>query len=183
MKNIVFSLLAFALIGCGGGKNKTNIELLQDMFDQESLKAQDWDPKRKGEPAVLVPPENTIPRNHKVYKYKGDFEAAEKNLSNELASDFSPEVIDRGRELFVRNCAMCHGETGKGEGQIAQYMPLKPPVLVSEKVMNFKDGRIFHIITEGQGVMGSHASQIRSSKDRWAVVNYIRLLQKNAKNQ
>jgi hypothetical protein len=55
------------------------------------------------------------------------------------------------------------------------------PPLTSDKVKAFKDGRIFHIITDGQGLMGSYASQIRNESDRWAIVNYVRTLQRQAK--
>ncbi len=42
---------------------------------------------------------------------------------------------------------------------------------------------IYHIITNGQNVMPSYASQI-TREERWAIVNYIRVLQraKNAKD-
>ena len=38
-------LFLVSLVACNGGDNQTNIELIQDMMDQESVKAQDWDPK------------------------------------------------------------------------------------------------------------------------------------------
>jgi mono/diheme cytochrome c family protein len=39
---------------------------------------------------------------------------------------------------------------------------------------------IYHIITVGQNVMPSYASQV-TREERWAIVNYIRALQR-AKN-
>jgi mono/diheme cytochrome c family protein len=39
---------------------------------------------------------------------------------------------------------------------------------------------IYHIITNGQNVMPSYASQV-TREERWAIVNYIRVLQR-AKN-
>ena len=57
-----------------------------------------------------------------------------------------------------------------------------PPSLHSEKVRNWKDGNIFHVITEGQNIMPSYSSQL-TRQERWAVVLYIRALQRaqNAK--
>ncbi len=58
---------------------------------------------------------------------------------------------------------------------------LKPPPLISDKIIGVADGAIFHIISDGQGVMSSYAFQLVDEKDRWAIVNYVRSLQKLAK--
>jgi mono/diheme cytochrome c family protein len=54
-----------------------------------------------------------------------------------------------------------------------------PPSLLSEKVRAWPDSRIFHIITRGQNLMPSYASQILP-EDRWAAVHYVRALQRAA---
>jgi mono/diheme cytochrome c family protein len=58
-----------------------------------------------------------------------------------------------------------------------------PPTLHSDKVRNWADANIYHVISNGQNVMPSYAKQI-SRDDRWAIVNYIRVLQRsqNAKD-
>ena len=50
----------------------------------------------------------------------------------------------------------------------------------SNRAREFSDGMIYHIITNGQNVMPSYASQI-TREERWAIVNYVRVLQR-AKN-
>ncbi|RME15196.1 MAG: cytochrome c [Bdellovibrio sp.] len=178
----LFILSVLFVLGCNAGKDKTNIELVQGMMDQESIKAQDWDPKNPHSRTMRTPPAGTVPRGYTPYKYKKyEADLAEKNLKNPLAGVFTPQVLKEGHKYFQIYCALCHGAQGKGDGQIAAYMPLKPPPLISERVKNFKDGRIFHIITMGKGVMGSYANQIISPKSRWAVVNYIRTLQRKKK--
>jgi mono/diheme cytochrome c family protein len=52
--------------------------------------------------------------------------------------------------------------------------------LHSERIRSFEDGRFYHVITNGKNIMPSYAAQI-SREERWAIVNYIRVLQK-AKN-
>ena len=42
------------------------------------------------------------------------------------------------------------------------------------------DGKIFHTITNGINLMGSHASQI-NPEDRWRIVMYIHQLQNDNK--
>jgi mono/diheme cytochrome c family protein len=177
----MFFLPVLTLAGCNGGKNLTNIELIQGMMDQISIKSQDWDPKQGDKVQMRMPPEGTVPRGFTPYKYATDPEGAEKNVANPFAGDDSPQMIERGKKYFSINCAVCHGPSGKGDGTVVEKMPVKPPSLLSDKVKNFKDGRIFHIMTAGQGVMGSYASQITDPDNRWAVVNYVRNLQKQGK--
>ncbi len=176
----ILPLILLSLLGCNAGKNKTNIEVVQNMMDQISVKAQDWNKNNPEIPTGLVPPKGTVPVGFKPYPFTGDPIGAEQNLKNPLMGDFSPEVIDLGRERYEIYCKVCHGPAGNGDGLVAPAMILKPPSLNSDKVKAFKDGRIFHIITDGQGVMGSYWSQIRSEKERWSVVNYVRSLQKRS---
>jgi mono/diheme cytochrome c family protein len=184
MKTSILSVallsLSSLLVGCNGSKNQTNVELIQGMMDQISVKAQDWDPQLDGKSGMRLPPEGTIPRNKKYYKYTDPIQA-ERGLKNPLRGESGPEVITLGKMRYDIACAVCHGAAGDGTGPVAAKMPVKPPSLLSEKVRDFKDGRIFHIITKGQGLMGNYANQIINERDRWAVVNYIRNLQKNAK--
>src|SRR5262249_8093574 len=54
----------------------------------------------------------------------------------------SPESVARGREMYVKTCAGCHGETGKGDGTqdqgTADGMPPRPRALTRGV---FKGGR------------------------------------------
>ena len=60
----------------------------------------------------------------------------------------------------------------------------KPPSLHNQKVLNWSDGNIYHVITNGQNVMPSYSEQV-SVDDRWAIIHYIRTLQrsKNASDE
>ncbi|HAG92260.1 MAG TPA: cytochrome c [Bdellovibrionales bacterium] len=177
MKRLSSIAALFLLVGCNGGKNQTNIELVTNMMDQQSVKSQDWVPEDGDKLQMRQPPEGTVPRGFYVYPYPNDPEASA-NLKNPHAGDFSPELLAQGQKMYDIYCAVCHGHGAKGDGTVAEKMPLRPPSLLTDKVRNFSDGRIFHIVTRGQGVMGSYSSQIVHPDDRWAVVNYIRSLQK-----
>ena len=160
---------------CSGGKNRTDFEIFHDMIKQKNIKAQEGDEKGT---FMRLPPENTRARNREYYPYKGDLEGAEKNLQNPFQGQFSPELIGIGKRQYERACVYCHGVTGAGEGAVAAKMTVKPPSLLAEKAVNYSDGRLYHIIHEGQGLMGSYRRQVRGEKERWALVNYIRMLQK-----
>jgi hypothetical protein len=62
LTNILFIFVSAALLtSCSAGKDKTNVELIQDMMDQKNLKSQDYDEFSKT-PSNRVPPEGTVPQ-------------------------------------------------------------------------------------------------------------------------
>jgi mono/diheme cytochrome c family protein len=158
-------------------KDQPNVELVQNMMESPAYKAQDHNPEAVDGRSMLLPPENTVAKNHLPYRYKGKPADAAKYLSNPFANE---DTMARGKEMYETYCLVCHGKTGAGEGTVAEYMALKPPSLVTDKVKKMSDAEIYHIIADGRGLMGSYATQVVSD-DRWKIVNYVRELQKNAK--
>ena len=180
----LFTLLGIIMVGCGPTKNKPNVELIQDMMEQPALKAQDFQPYDREKSSMLVPPKGSWPKNAKPYLYKGDPIGAGKNLVNPYAGSIDAEFLDQGRRHYNNYCLVCHGEAGKGNGPVAEkWKPVVIPSLVTDKIKNYQDGRIFHIITDGQGLMMPYINQMPKEVDRWAVVNYVRELQKKAGGQ
>ncbi len=179
------SLLVFSA-GCTKGHpqvhSDTNVELLQDMMEQDALKAQDFEPDARDTASSRVPPEGTVPVGFKPYPYHNNPAAAADAWKNPYAGDMSPEMLTRGRTKFETYCAVCHGYEAKGDGPVSVKMALKPPPLVSDKIIGVKDAAIFHIISDGQGVMSSYAYQLVDENDRWAIVNYVRSIQRLAKS-
>ncbi len=173
--------IAFAVMtACSGGK-QPNVELIQDMMESPAFKAQEFDPNAPQHRAMRVPPEHTIPVGyHKPYAFATDYEGAIKN-PNPLVNDFSPEVLVTGQKYYGIQCAVCHGDKADGNTAVAPKMLLKPPALTSEKIRGWTDGQIYHVIVMGQGLMGPYASHLPKEEWRWAVVNYIRHLQKETK--
>jgi len=81
-----------------------------------------------------------------------------------------------GQNLFLANCASCHGVDARGGGPQAGTTPVRPPSLVSGHLDQHTDGDIFHWITNGlPGGMPTWASKL-SETDRWNLVNYLRSL-------
>jgi len=154
-----------------------------NMVKGPSLKAQRADCymfKDSNDPHCIrgprMPVEGTIPTNFEPYPYPNDAEAAGRLLKNPLRP--TKAILERGQILFDTYCAVCHGNTGDGNGYIVPKFP-QPPTLASDKVTNWTDGRIFHVITMGQNLMPSYASQV-TADERWAIINYVRVLQRAA---
>ncbi len=174
-------LIGSILVGCNAGDNKTNIELAPNMFDQISLKAQDWDPNKDGKGSQLVPPENTVPRGKHYPKHMDDMFQAQEKLKNPYAKDMSPETMSLGKARYEVYCGLCHADSGDGSGLVGTKMVIKPRDLLADPAKKYTDGRIYWAIVKGFGIMGGYANQLHTEKERWAVVNYVRSLQKQAK--
>lgn len=145
-----------------------------DMYDQPALKAQKYAPNLPHHRAMLDPPEGTIPRDYAPYPYKEDPEGAGKNLKNPLP--VTQEILAAGQKNYNVHCFVCHGVKGLGDGPVIPSFP-KPPSLQSEKIRNWPDGRVFHVITMGQNLMPSYAAQVPGPR-RWAIIHYIRAMQR-----
>ncbi len=94
----------------------------------------------------------------------------------------TPELLAKGQERFTINCAVCHGATGGGNGVTSKYGLAGIANYHEEKYLTMPDGQIFNTITNGyQSMMGYGANL--AIRDRWAIVCYVRALQKVAVGQ
>ncbi len=85
-------------------------------------------------------------------------------------------VMERGRQRFNINCAVCHGEDGGGNGPVKNYGLKTIAMLVDERITNMPDGEIFNTITNGKNTMNPYGPQI-TIEDRWCIISYLRALQ------
>lgn len=123
-----------------------------------------------------TPPAGTIARSQRPYAYNKEKSAADvEKFSNPIPA--TKEVLLRGQKVYMNTCVVCHGPAGNGDGYIVPPYS-KPPSLQSDKIRGYADSQIFHVITVGQNLMGSYAPQVRE-QDRWAIIHYIRALQKS----
>jgi len=170
--------LAVVAIGAAGcQKRQPAMEYMPNMAYGPRVAAQAEDPLRPGYSVERPPVEGTVPRDITPYRFaQADTTEAMAALVNPLRP--TPDVIARGQKVYMNTCVVCHGPHGNGVGYIQPIYP-QAPQLYSDKVRSWPDSRIFHIITRGQNLMPSYASQILP-EDRWAVVYYVRALQRAA---
>jgi mono/diheme cytochrome c family protein len=117
---------------------------------------------------------NTLPRDGYVYRFK-TYEEAEAELTNPIAGDMS--VLARGKNRYDAFCAPCHSTNGQDTTEVVRKGMQKPANLAAEQAKNYSDVRLYHIISAGQNVMPGYADKLNPA-NRWAVVNYVRELQK-----
>jgi len=83
--------------------------------------------------------------------------------------------IARGKELYLQECAACHGFTGKGDGAKVTELNVAPADLSRPALRDQSDGALFWKISEGKVPMLSFRLRF-SEKERWSIVNYVRTL-------
>ncbi len=174
-ETLILQLLKFSFLGlmlslvfaCGKTKENPPWEYMPNMINNPAVKA-------FREPGRL-PVEGTFPQGYEPYAYgKEEGDQAGEELKNPLAR--SPENFLRGQAQFNTYCIVCHGPKGQGDGYIIPKFP-RPPSLLSEKVRTWSDGRIYHVVSQGQNLMPSYATQIKR-EDRWAIILYLRAIQR-----
>ncbi len=96
--------------------------------------------------------------------------------------EVTPEVMARGQERFLINCAVCHGATGNGKGVTSNYGWPNIANYHDKRIVEMADGEIYNTITNGKNTMMGYGANL-SVEDRWAIVSYVRALQRaqNAK--
>lgn len=115
--------------------------------------------------------------NNMPYAYPNTtegYEAAGVNLKSPIPA--SPVVLEQGKDLYIKFCIHCHGEAGKGDGSMVKNEKFPPPPSYPDKLKDLPEGKMFHSITYGKGLMGPHAPLL-TKVERWKVIQYVQKLQ------
>jgi mono/diheme cytochrome c family protein len=86
--------------------------------------------------------------------------------------------LARGQQLFGINCTPCHGTDGRGSGPVAAFLQeRKPADLTGPVVKALGDGALFLTLTNGKLPFMVPMNENLTVRERWDVVNYVRVLQ------
>ena len=194
---ITAAVCAFVMASCTTDPNSPGVEYMPDMYRSPAVEAyvdygedpyyvtEEYAAEQRNTMSARVPAPGTI-------AFKGDdkafglpypypnspegYEAAGAELMSPLAS--SQENIEAGAIIYSQMCSQCHGAEGKGDGAISRNGHIAGIPDYSTKLKDLPEGKMYHTLQYGKGLMGSHASQL-SQKDRWLVIEYIKVLQGN----
>lgn len=122
-------------------------------------------------------------------KEKPDIQQNKTVEDNTQNSSESPEAMKsrflsyeqrQGKHLYIKYCAVCHGEQGKGDGFNAFNLEIKPRDFTDVKYMNaLGDARLLETVSQGgKGVnksvlMPSWGGRISKSEQEY-IIAYIR---------
>ena len=84
--------------------------------------------------------------------------------------------VDRGKKVYKTQCALCHGDTGDGKGDLAKEMTLNLPDFTKPDALAKRtDGELFAIVSTGKEPMPSQKGRM-TERQLWDLVNYLRAL-------
>jgi mono/diheme cytochrome c family protein len=105
-----------------------------------------------------------------------------RNPDGTLATQFpwpvNEAVLMRGRQQYLAICANCHAPDGYGQGIIVRRGFPSPPSYHIQRLLQAPVGHFYQVITNGYGAMYPYKS-IVDVNDRWAIIAYIRALQRS----
>ena len=182
MKKLVYiaaSFLALSTVfqSCKSDELSPGFEFMPDMYRSPALEAYAGNSFYEDSMASRKPVVNTISRGYMPYMYPNTNEgyaAAGAELQNPIP--FNDAVLAEGKELYSKFCQHCHGTKGQGDGPTVTKGGYPPPPSYSGQLKDLEEGKMFHTITYGKNLMGSHASQV-TTEERWKIIHYVQMLQ------
>ncbi|WP_299177980.1 cytochrome c [uncultured Chryseobacterium sp.] len=112
--------------------------------------------------------ESLLPKN--VDEYNAGYEASKTITASPLNPANAAKDIERGKVLFERTCAACHGVGGDGQGPIVQSGAYSGVPNYADREITV--GSVHYVLTNGRNAMGSYAGQLNAG-DRWRVAMYV----------
>ena len=154
-------------------------EDIDPMRRQPKYKAYQQNPLFADGRAMRTPPEGTVPRERVL----GSIELTEGGTDAQPVAKIPIPVdaalLAQGRGRFEIYCATCHGILGDGDSIVARNMSLRPPPnLTAAPYSQRSVGSYYRTITYGFGLMAPYSGEL-SVKERWAVVAYLKALQRS----
>ncbi len=179
------TLIAFLCVGVGvhlsvrPDASRRNFEFLPEMVESVPFDAQGPNDNFLDGKNLRSPVPGTIARGYLPLRYAPTPEDALR-AGKELVNPFDSAdeaALARGAFVYQNFCQVCHDSAGLGKGVLSTRGVPPPPSLKAERALAMKDGQMFHVLSFGQGNMGSYASQL-DRDDRWKTILYVRSLQK-----
>jgi mono/diheme cytochrome c family protein len=176
-------LAALLLSGCSGVQRDPPIQVWDDMKQQPKFHPQG----ENDVPALSAdhrdarrPPEGTVARGHMTEETSYFTGMDGEMYVGKSPVPLTPALLHQGQMRFNTYCQPCHDKTGSGQGIVPTRIPTwQPSNLTEDRVVQFADGDIFNVITNGRRSMPAYRFQITVA-DRWAIIAYVRALQRAA---
>lgn len=168
----ILILLAFTTVSCFN-KDDRNYQYFPDMYEPVPYEPYgDYEVFPGGQSARL-PAEGSVSRGWLPYEYENNpegFQAAKAELTNPLP--YTESNLNEGRQLYTIYCAVCHGDTGDGQGILVQREKILGIPRYDDQGRDITEGSVYHVMYYGLNAMGSYASQT-TSHERWLIDHYV----------
>lgn len=175
-------LVALLLAGCRDTRSGNEpIDPNLDMDFQQKFGPQQTNPFFEDNAAMRAPVPGTVARgdlreNSALYRGRGSDGA----YVDQIPIAVNRRVLERGQERYNIYCTPCHGRTGAGDGIIMRgnYGYTPAPSYHIDRLRQAPDGYLYDAIANGVRTMPAYGQKV-PVKDRWAIVAYIRALQRS----
>ncbi len=186
MRSFLFFAFALVVMSCGRKPTDPGIEYAPQMYHSIPLdpySQTDYNQFFKDKKNAQAPVAGTVAvgKSDYYYPYANDadgYEQAGKELKNPYSVD--NKFLSEGKRLFNLYCKHCHGEQGGNDGTVMASGKFPKPGWAnyqSDYIRTLPEGKIFHTLTYGKNLMGSHATQL-DPYERWMVTAYVKDLSK-----
>ncbi len=182
MKYLVLGSVALAAVSFFAScdkmdPNSPGVEYMPDMYRSPSYETNAITTFRGDTVSCnRLPVAGTIARGFMPYTLPNDtmgYRMSGITMHNPLPN--TPEIVEQGKIIYGKFCVHCHGKSGQGDGKVGLILGGMPHYDDAAH-KDLPEGKMFHSITYGKNLMGSHASQL-SVDDRWKVIRYVQTLQ------
>ncbi len=182
---LVLALPLAGMMSCTSSGDNPGIEYAPQMYVSDAYEpfSQEADaPYEYNEHGMTMrlPVNGTVARGQVnfVYPHANNSEGYEASASYTSWIAATEENVAEGERLYNINCWHCHGKKGKNDGPIFKSKKMPGPSWPSysaDYIKTLADGKMYHSITYGKGLMGPHAPML-TPDERWQVIHYLRKL-------
>jgi mono/diheme cytochrome c family protein len=163
------------------------LHAIWDMDFQPKYKAQRENPLFADRRSDRLPEDGTVANgmlfaDEHLYDGKAKGGAWATKFPKQIA--LTDATMERGKQKFGTYCAPCHGFAGEGDGMVSRRASTLgqgwvPPSNLHQEYLRLQPvGELYNTITHGIRNMPAYGPQILP-EDRWAVVMYVRALQRS----
>ena len=174
MKSLI-KILVIAVVFVAVSCNKStapNYQFMPNMYESAGYETYGEAAFPNGVEAQL-PAEGSISRGYVPFDIENStegYELAKATLTSPL--DSTQVDLARGKELYDIYCGICHGNKGKGQGNLVKREKILGIPSYDDVGRAINEGSIYHTIYYGKNAMGSYANQL-NEEERWQVVSYV----------
>ncbi len=181
---LVLAIPAMSLVSCVSSGDNQGWEFAPQMYVSDAYEPFSQEEGFTGynpnNMTMRLPVNGTVARGQVgyIYPYANTGEGYEASASYTSSMLATQSNVAEGKRLYDINCSHCHGKSGKNDGAIFKSKKMPGPSwkgLTSDYFKNLPDGKVYHVITHGKGLMGPHAAFL-SPEERWKVIHHLRKL-------